>query len=403
MVRGEPNLHRWLTQILKADYEPGPVHQFLARLPRALEALGLEQRHQLIISTNFDTTLEQAFDEEQEPYDLVVYMASGPDVGKFVHFPFGGSPKSIVNPNSYTGFPIREYEYLERTVIVKIHGAVDGSVGDYAWRDNYVVTEDEFIDYLSGSPVESLVPVQILDKLRESNCLFFGYTMRDWTQRVFLRRIWQGGHLNSKSWAVAQDPDVLEREFWTLSHVDLYSADPTHYVEQLRDHMAVRAQQLAPARAATGGIFISYRRVESAFLAMWLFRRLTARFGQDRVFMDIESVEPEADFDQVITSAVASCEVLLALIGDQWLTSADTNGRRYLDDPEDFVRLEIEAALTRGVRVIPVLVEGARMPQASELPPNLAPLARRQAVELDPSRLDEGIERLIVALDRTLG
>ena len=167
--------------------------------------------------------------------------------------------------------------------------------------------------------------------------------------------------------------------------------------------MAVRAQQLAPARAATGGIFISHRRVESAFLAMWLFRRLTARFGQDRVFMDIESVEPEADFDQVITSAVASCEVLLALIGDQWLTSADTNGRRYLDDPEDFVRLEIEAALTRGVRVIPVLVEGARMPQASELPPNLAPLARRQAVELDPSPLDEGIERLIVALDRTLG
>ena len=76
-------------------------------------------------------------------------------------------------------------------MIVKIHGAVDGTVGDYRWKDNYVITEDHYIDYLSKSPIESLVPVQVLDKLRESHCLFLGYPVRDWNLRVFLKRIWE--------------------------------------------------------------------------------------------------------------------------------------------------------------------------------------------------------------------
>jgi hypothetical protein len=91
------------------------------------------------------------------------------------------------------------------------------------------------------------------------------------------------------------------------------------------------------------------------------------RRGQ--IFKDIDSIQLGDDFVEVITTAVGSCDVLLALIGDRWLTITDERGRARLDDPDDFVRLEIEAALTRNVRVIPILVEGARMPRADHLRP----------------------------------
>ena len=104
----------------------------------------------------------------------------------------------------------------------------------------------------------------------------------------------------------------------------------------------------------------------------------------------------------MITRAVGSCDVLLALIGEQWLTITDAHGRRRLDDPDDFVRLEIEAALTRNVRVIPILVDGARMPRADELPPSLVSLGRRQALELSPSRFEYDTGRLLKVLDTTL-
>jgi ABC-type amino acid transport substrate-binding protein len=154
--------------------------------------------------------------------------------------------------------------------------------------------------------------------------------------------------------------------------------------------------------ATSGRIFISYRREETAYPAGWLFDRLAARFGGDQVFKDVDSIEPGDDFVEVITNAVGSCDVLLALIGGEWLTITDGHGRRRLDSPEDFVRLEIEAALTRNVRVIPILVDGARMPRTDELPGSLAKLVRRQALELSPARFDFDLGRLLKVLDRTL-
>jgi hypothetical protein len=153
---------------------------------------------------------------------------------------------------------------------------------------------------------------------------------------------------------------------------------------------------------ASGRIFMSYRRDETAYPAGWLYDRLADHFGGGQVFKDIDSIELGDDFVEVITSAVGSCDVLLALIGDQWLTITDAHGQRRLDDPDDFVRLEIEAALTRNVRVIPILVDGARMPRAAELPASLARLVRRQALELSPARFDFDTGRLLKVLDRTL-
>lgn len=157
-----------------------------------------------------------------------------------------------------------------------------------------------------------------------------------------------------------------------------------------------------PIPAASGRIFISYRREETAYPAAWLFDRLADRFGGRQVFKDVDSIQLGDDFVEVITRAVGSCDVLLALIGNEWLTITDEHGRRRLDDPDDFVRLEIEAALTRKVRVIPILVDGARMPRADELPDSVAKLVRRQALELSPARFDSDTGRLMKVLDMTL-
>ncbi len=158
----------------------------------------------------------------------------------------------------------------------------------------------------------------------------------------------------------------------------------------------------ASAAAAPGRIFISYRREETAYPAGWLFDRLAEHFAAGQVFKDVDSIELGDDFVEVITTAVGSCDVLLALIGDEWLTITDEYGRRRLDNPDDFVRLEIEAALARKVRVIPILVDGARMPKADELPPSLTMLVRRQALELSPNRFDADTTRLLKVLERTL-
>ena len=154
--------------------------------------------------------------------------------------------------------------------------------------------------------------------------------------------------------------------------------------------------------AAPGRIFISYRREETAYPAGWLYDRLADHFGSSQVFKDVDSIELGDDFVEVITSAVGACDVLLAVIGPEWLTITDAHGRRRLDNPDDFVRLEIEAALSRRVRVIPILVDGASMPRADELPDSMAILERRQALELSPARFAFDTGRLLKVLDRTL-
>jgi Tol biopolymer transport system component len=118
--------------------------------------------------------------------------------------------------------------------------------------------------------------------------------------------------------------------------------------------------------------------------------------------MDVDTIEPGVDFAEVLAAAVESCEVLLAVIGDQWLTMKDDTGRRRLDNPDDFVRLEIGAALDRNVRVIPVLVQDAKMPRAQDLPPALAKLARRHAHEMSDPRWNYDVGRLIEALERVM-
>jgi WD40 repeat protein len=148
----------------------------------------------------------------------------------------------------------------------------------------------------------------------------------------------------------------------------------------------------------SSGIFISYRRADATYPAGWLFDRLAARYDPSRVFKDVDSIHPGDDFAVTIGTALESCTIMLAVIGPRWLTVKSPGGRR-LDDPDDYVRLEIETALTRQIRVIPILVDGARMPTTAELPASLAPLARRQAITLSQDRFSPDTDRLLRAID----
>ena len=150
-------------------------------------------------------------------------------------------------------------------------------------------------------------------------------------------------------------------------------------------------------------IFISYRRDDSGGWAGRLYDRLSQYFGRDHVFMDIDTIEPGLDFAEVIEQAVGSCDALVALIGKQWLTITDASGRRRLENPEDFVRLEIATALARNIRVIPALVHGASVPGSSDLPDALKILARRKAYEISDTRFHYDVDRLIEVLDKVLG
>jgi hypothetical protein len=151
-----------------------------------------------------------------------------------------------------------------------------------------------------------------------------------------------------------------------------------------------------------GQIFISYRREDASYPAGRLYDHLHIRFPQNEIFMDVDSLKPGIDFVKTIEERVGACDVLVAVMGKRWLSSADEEGRRRLDNPEDFVRVEVGTALKRGVRVIPVLVEGALMPQASQLPEDLKPLARRNALSVGHDRFQADSERLIDSVGEVL-
>jgi SIR2-like domain/TIR domain len=233
IANGPGDLYRMLKRALPSRCAPSSVHRFLAGFPATLHSLGLPERRQLIVTTNYDDALERAFDEAEEPYDLAVYLASGDDKGKFIHVPHDGESQLVEVANQYSGFPMDEFSEVTRTVIMKIHGAADAARG--AWHDNYVITEDDYIDYLTDSPPESIVPQQLLGKLKSDHLLFLGYTMRDWNLRVFLKRIF-GQHLRNTSWAIQPDPDMLDSRFWKRIGVDLFEVPLHDYLDELGGH-----------------------------------------------------------------------------------------------------------------------------------------------------------------------
>jgi hypothetical protein len=151
-----------------------------------------------------------------------------------------------------------------------------------------------------------------------------------------------------------------------------------------------------------GNIFINYRRGDDPGFTQALYSRLEQAFPAERLFMDVDNIAPGLDFVQVLNDQVARCDVLIAVIGKTWLNATDEAGARRLDNPEDFVRIEIESALAQKKRVIPVLVNDAKMPRSVELPDVLRPFARCNAVRLSHERFRADTQGLIKALEDVL-
>ena len=151
-------------------------------------------------------------------------------------------------------------------------------------------------------------------------------------------------------------------------------------------------------------VFVSYRRSDSNHTIGRIYDRLADYFGSKAVFRDVHSIPLGVDFRSHLQQQLGQCQVLVAIIGSTWLTVADTAGNRRLDNPNDWVRAEIETALNRDIPVIPVLVGGATMPAAEALPGDIAPLAYRNGISARPDPdFHQDMNRLIHRLEEIVG
>jgi DNA-binding SARP family transcriptional activator len=221
VMKGSGPLYDELHTLLDADVPPTPVHRFFASIPPVLRERGVP--HQLIVTTSYDLALEAAFLEAGEEFDVVSYVATGPARGKFCHITPDGRGRLIDLPNTYA----TELSLERRTVILKLHGQVDRGP-EREW-ESFVVTEDDYIDYLAQMDLTGAVPVSLAAKLRRSHFLFLGYTMADWNLRVILNRLWSDQPLSYRSWAVQPEPMPLEREFWRRRDVEVHELPLEQY------------------------------------------------------------------------------------------------------------------------------------------------------------------------------
>jgi hypothetical protein len=230
---GDGPLYRRLREVFVSDViECTDLHRFLARLPKTLAEHTGATRNQLVVTTNYDDLLERAYAAEQQPFDLFTYVASGKDIGKFVHTPFGGEPVVVANPRKFT-----ESILDQRPVVVKIHGTVGATEDD----DSFVITEDHYIDFLQRTNIAKLIPISLLPVLQKSHFLFMGYSLRDWNVRILLQQIWAQQERKWGSWAVQHSTNVLDQTFWMQRGVAIQIVDLAAYVRGIEDALVTIA------------------------------------------------------------------------------------------------------------------------------------------------------------------
>lgn len=252
VVGGRDWLYEKLHQLFAADYAPNSLHRFLATLPGTLLA-GKDRppKHQLVVTTNWDTALEDAFREADQPFHLVWYVAEGDERGKFRHrmpdtvengVRKSGPETLVEKPNEYVDVSTAEYP-----VVLKIHGAVDPTTQDWD-RDSYVVSEDHYIDYLTdGTNITSLVPVELAKQLQRASFLFLGYSLRDWNFRVILNRIFRNQKRSTESWAIQRDVRQFDEKFWARRGVTLRDEDLAAFIRELARHVDAYPRRPVPA------------------------------------------------------------------------------------------------------------------------------------------------------------
>ena len=230
LTRGSGPLHDELGALLEASAAPTAVHRLFAALPPLLRGRGLA--HQLLVTTGYDLALEQALLDAGEEFDVVSYIATGRDQGRFAHRDPGGATRVIDLPNTYAS----ELSLERRTIVLKLHGGVE---------NGFVVTEDDYIGYLAHGDVATAIPVGLAARLRRSHFLFLGYGIREWSLRLVFSRMAAGEPLAYRSWAVVPEARPLERQFWRARDVDLVELPLEDYADGLARYVGLAAE--APA------------------------------------------------------------------------------------------------------------------------------------------------------------
>jgi hypothetical protein len=236
LTKGAGPLYDELHALLDVSTAPTPVHRFFASLPKVLRERGLS--YQLLVTTSYDLALEQALLDAGEEFDVVSYLASGRERGRFCHRDPSGATRVIDLPNTYA----TELSLERRTVVLKLHGGLDGTLDRE--HESFVVTEDDYIDYLARGDVGSAIPVALAAKLRRSHFLFVGYGMREWGLRLVLDRVSGGEQFAYRSWAVVPEERPLERQFWRSRDVDLVELHLADYVDALGRYVGVENAEL---------------------------------------------------------------------------------------------------------------------------------------------------------------
>jgi SIR2-like protein len=221
---GEAVLFENLRGVFTRRYEPNRLHRLLAMIPEQMRAEKREPAHQLIVTTNYDDVLEQAFDEADEEYDVLYYVSDQDRPGRFVH----RQPDGTRGPPAKRG--TRTLSLNDRTLILKIHGAVDRESDA---NDSYVITEDHYIDFVARARISKVLPGYVMARMTTSHFLFLGYGMRDWNLRVILHHIWSEQRRRFGSWAVQYQPHDQDVRFWQRHRVEVVNVRLERWVDAM--------------------------------------------------------------------------------------------------------------------------------------------------------------------------
>ena len=229
VTQGVGPLYDRLHELFADEAPPGPVEHFFAALPALARERGGD--FQLIVSTGYGHALERAFEQGGEDIDIVSFVATGPDRGRFVHRSPDGAETVVAVPNAYA-----ELSLAERPVILKLHGGVDRR--PERGRESFVVSEDDYIGYLAQSELANVLPVTLAAKLRRSHLLFIAYPVVEWSLRVFLHRVFGDQPISYRSWAVLPGAQPIQHELWRQRGVDLYDVPLEDFVAELERRLA---------------------------------------------------------------------------------------------------------------------------------------------------------------------
>jgi hypothetical protein len=223
ILEGEGELYDHLRGVFSDAKRPTAWHGYIASLTFNAGT------YPLIVTTNYDLLMEHAFQHATPPrsYDLVFFDPDDEPMGRFWHRLPAGELVCIDDANTY-GYDF----FRERPVILKIHGSVYPENPD---REGFVITEDQYIEFMARESLEKLLPPSILLRLRKYHLLFLGYSLRDWNLRVFLRRVRRNPRERRTCWAVMNRSERDEKLLWARYSVEIFESDLRDYLAALRD------------------------------------------------------------------------------------------------------------------------------------------------------------------------